>query len=85
MRYFEISEEQGTAAADATRVVLPSASMQVHKDLDGQDRVLELQLGAITSHHNRGVSLTYHLVAADLDGTLRPEGKDFTPEYARQF
>jgi len=39
---FEISEEQGVSALELVRSELPLAGAQVHKDLEGLDRVLEL-------------------------------------------
>jgi release factor glutamine methyltransferase len=39
---FEISEEQGALALELVRRELPLAVAQVHKDLEGLDRVLEL-------------------------------------------
>jgi release factor glutamine methyltransferase len=44
--FLEISEEQGKAAAELTQRALPSASVIVHQDLEGLDRVLEIRLGS---------------------------------------
>ena len=40
----EISEEQGKAVAQLVRDELPRAVVTVHQDLEGLDRVVEIQL-----------------------------------------
>jgi release factor glutamine methyltransferase len=40
---FEISEEQGPAAKELVQTLLPQATAFVHQDLEGLDRVLEIQ------------------------------------------
>ena len=41
--FLEISEEQGDAARDLVNAVLPFAQVKVHRDLEGLDRVVEIQ------------------------------------------
>ncbi len=40
--FLEISEEQGEATIELARQMLPLASIKVHQDLEGLDRVLEI-------------------------------------------
>lgn len=40
----EISEEQGTDAMEASYRILPRAVVTLHKDLEGMDRVIEIQI-----------------------------------------
>jgi len=40
----EISEEQGDAASECARRALPRAATALHRDLEGLDRVVEIQL-----------------------------------------
>lgn len=42
--FLEISEEQGDAARDLVNALLPLAHVEVHRDLEGLDRVVEIQL-----------------------------------------
>lgn len=42
--FLEISEEQGEAAKDLAHALLPRAQVQVHRDLEGLDRVVEIRL-----------------------------------------
>lgn len=42
--FFEISEEQGTAAVDLCRSEVPDARVSLHADIEGLDRVVELRL-----------------------------------------
>jgi len=43
---FEVSEEQGDAAVNEVRRELPKARVTVHQDLEGLDRVVEIELDA---------------------------------------
>lgn len=40
----EISEEQGDAAVELAQVILPRSKVQLHQDLEGLDRVVEIKL-----------------------------------------
>lgn len=42
--FLEISEEQGETAQELAQALLPRAQVQVHRDLEGLDRVVELRL-----------------------------------------
>lgn len=42
--FFEISEEQGAAAIDLFKRQFPRATVELHKDLEGLDRVIEMDL-----------------------------------------
>jgi release factor glutamine methyltransferase len=42
----EISEEQGKAAVELMQLALPRATVIVHQDLEGLDRVVEIRLGS---------------------------------------
>lgn len=42
--FLEISEEQGEAARDLVNALLPRAQVQVHQDLEGLDRVVEVRM-----------------------------------------
>lgn len=42
--FLEISEEQGDAARDLVNALLPTGEVQVHRDLEGLDRVVEIRL-----------------------------------------
>ncbi|MBI4675757.1 MAG: peptide chain release factor N(5)-glutamine methyltransferase [Chloroflexi bacterium] len=42
--FLEISEEQGDAVKDLVNAVLPHAQVQIHRDLEQLDRVVEIQL-----------------------------------------
>jgi release factor glutamine methyltransferase len=42
--FLEISEEQGEAARDLANAILPRARVQIHRDLEGLDRVVEIRL-----------------------------------------
>lgn len=41
----EISEEQGQAALDLIHRILPEATAQLHKDMEGMDRMVEVRVG----------------------------------------
>jgi release factor glutamine methyltransferase len=41
--FLEISEEQGKAAVELAQQVLPKATVTLHRDLEGLDRVLEIR------------------------------------------
>lgn len=43
--FLEISEEQGDAARELAQVMLPRASALIHRDLEGLDRVVEIEFG----------------------------------------
>jgi release factor glutamine methyltransferase len=43
--FLEISEEQGEDARYVVNALLPLAHIQVHKDLEGLDRVVEIRMG----------------------------------------
>lgn len=43
--FLEISEEQGDAARELAQVMLPRADVEIHRDLEGMDRVVEIQIG----------------------------------------
>lgn len=42
--FLEISEEQGEAALDLATALLPRAQVQIHRDLEGLDRVVEIRM-----------------------------------------
>lgn len=42
--FLEISEEQGEAARELVKAMLPRAEVEVHRDLEGLDRVVEIRL-----------------------------------------
>lgn len=42
--FLEIGEEQGSEARELAKAMLPRAAVQVHQDLEGLDRVLEIRL-----------------------------------------
>jgi release factor glutamine methyltransferase len=42
--FLEISEEQGQAAGDLVNAILPRAHVEIHRDLEGLDRVVEIRL-----------------------------------------
>ena len=42
----EISEEQGKTATELVQQALSRATVNVHKDLEGMDRVVEIRVGA---------------------------------------
>jgi release factor glutamine methyltransferase len=42
--FLEISEEQGQAAVELARAQFPQATVVLHQDLEGLDRVLEVRL-----------------------------------------
>lgn len=44
--WLEISEEQGNEAIETARRILPNAGVSLHQDLEGMDRVVEIQLTA---------------------------------------
>lgn len=41
--FLEISEEQGDAARELVNVILPRAQVEIHRDLEGLDRVVEIR------------------------------------------
>ncbi len=41
--FLEISEEQGDAARELAQALLPRAEVEIHRDLEGLDRVVEIQ------------------------------------------
>lgn len=43
--FLEISEEQGAAARELAMALLPRADVEIHRDLEGLDRVVEIQIG----------------------------------------
>jgi len=43
--FLEISEEQGDAARELVNVLLPRAQVEIHRDLEGLDRVVEIKIG----------------------------------------
>lgn len=43
--FLEISEEQGDAARALVNVILPRARVEIHRDLEELDRVVEIQFG----------------------------------------
>ncbi|OQY94542.1 MAG: protein-(glutamine-N5) methyltransferase, release factor-specific [Chloroflexi bacterium UTCFX4] len=43
--FLEISEEQGDAARKLVNVLLPHARVEIHRDLEGLDRVVEIKIG----------------------------------------
>ncbi len=43
--FLEISEEQGDAARALGNGILPRARVEIHRDLEGLDRVVEIQMG----------------------------------------
>lgn len=43
--FLEISEEQGEAASELVKLLLPRAQVDIHRDLEGLDRVVEIQMG----------------------------------------
>ncbi len=42
--FMEISEEQGAAARNLVQTILPRAQVEIHQDLEGLDRVVEIRL-----------------------------------------
>ncbi len=43
--FLEISEEQGKSAVELARQTLPRAAVTLHRDMEGLDRVIEIELG----------------------------------------
>jgi len=42
--FLEISEEQGDQARTLAQLLLPRAQVEIHRDLEGLDRVVEIRL-----------------------------------------